>query len=51
VLYDSAGTTAKLQGTIGTSGCDATIDNALIAAGAAVSCSAMTLSLPKGWTT
>jgi hypothetical protein len=49
VLYDSAGTTAKMAGTVGTSGCDMTIDNALIAAGAAVSCSAATVSLPKGW--
>lgn len=51
VLYDSAGTTAKAQGTVGTSGCDMTIDNATIAAGAEVSCSAFTVSLPKGWTT
>jgi hypothetical protein len=51
VLYDSAGTTAKAQGTIGTSGCDATIDNTLIAAGANVSCSAGYFQLPKGWTT
>jgi hypothetical protein len=51
VLFDAAGTTAKMQGTVGTSGCDMTIDNTTIAAGANVSCSAATLSLPKGWTT
>jgi len=51
VLYDAAGTTAKDQGTIGTTGCDMTIDNATIAEGAEVSCSAMTVDLPKGWTT
>jgi hypothetical protein len=51
VLYDSAGTTAKVAGTVGTTGCDATIDNATVAAGAAVSCSAFYIQMPKGWTT
>lgn len=51
VLYDSAGTTALAQGTVGTSGCDFTIDNTTIAAGAVVSCSAGYFQLPKGWTT
>lgn len=51
VLYNAAGTTALMQGTVGTSGCDMTIDNATIAAGATVSCSALTVALPKGWTT
>jgi hypothetical protein len=49
VLYDSAGTTAKMAGTVGTSGCDMTIDNVTIAAGAHVSCSAFTVKIPKGW--
>lgn len=51
VLYDSAGTTALMQGTVGTADCDMTIDNATIASGAEVSCSAFTISLPKGWAT
>ena len=51
VLYDSAGTTALMQGTVGTTGCDMTIDNATIASGAEVSCSAFTIDLPKGWAT
>ena len=51
VLFDSAGTTAKMAGTVGTSGCDMTIDNVTIAAGAHVSCSALTVDLPKGWAT
>lgn len=51
VLYDSAGTTAKMQGTVGESECDMTIDNALIAEGATVSCSAFYVQMPKGWAT
>lgn len=52
VLYDDAGTdVALLQGTVATSGGDMTIDNVTIAAGAAVSCSALYVQLPKGWTT
>lgn len=51
VLYDSAGTTALCQGTVGTSECDMTIDNTSIAQHATVSCSAFTISLPKGWST
>ena len=51
VLWDSAGTTPLCAGTVGTSECDMTIDNTSIAAGATVSCSAFTISLPKGWTT
>ena len=51
VLYDSAGTTAKVAGTVGTATCDMIIDNTTIAAGAAVSCSAGEFRLPKGWAT
>lgn len=51
VLFNSAGTTALCAGTVGTSGCDMTIDDTSIAAGAEVSCSAFTISLPKGWST
>jgi len=52
VLFDSAGTTAKLAGTVGTSGCDMTIDNVTIAAGATVSGTGsppMYIQIPKGW--
>jgi hypothetical protein len=51
VLFDSAGTTAQMYGTVGTATCDMIIDNTTIAAGAEVSCSAFTIDLPKGWTT
>jgi len=49
VMWDSAGTTALMSGNVATSGADMTIDNITIAAGATVSCSALTVSLPKGW--
>lgn len=53
VLFDAAGTTALAQGTVDVVGNDPDmiIDNITIAAGANVSCSAFTISLPKGWTT
>lgn len=50
-IYDSAGTTALAQGTVGTSASDFIIDNTLIAAGANVSCSSLYIQMPKGWTT
>ena len=50
-LWDSAGTTPIMSGTVGTASTDMIIDNITIAAGATVSCSALTISLPKGWTT
>jgi len=49
VLFNSAGTTALMSGTVGTSGCDMTIDNVTIAQFATVSCSALYVQLPKGW--
>ena len=49
VLWDSAGTTALMAGTVATSGADMTIDNITIAAGATVSCSAFAIDMPKGW--
>jgi hypothetical protein len=49
VLWDSAGTTALMSGTVATSGADMTIDNITVAAGATVSCSALTVKMPKGW--
>ena len=52
VAYDDDATdVALVQGTVGTSGCDMTIDNVTIAAGANVSCSNFTIKMPKGWTT
>jgi hypothetical protein len=51
VLYNSAGTTALMSGTVGTSDADAIIDNVAIASGATVSCSSMYVQIPKGWTT
>ena len=53
VLWDSAGTTAKLCGTAGEAGDspDMVLDDSTIAAGAEVSCSAFYVQMPKGWTT
>lgn len=53
VLFDSAGTTPLCAGNAGESGddCVMTLDEKTIAAGAEVSASAFTISLPKGWTT
>lgn len=51
VLYDDAGTTAQVQGTVGTSGSDMTIDNTTITQTATVSCSSFYLQHAKGWTT
>ena len=44
-LWDSAGTTAILDGTAGTSGCDLNLNSVSISAGAAVSITSMTLTL------
>jgi hypothetical protein len=44
-LWDSAGTTPLVDGTVGTSGCDLTINSTAISAGAAVSASSLTLTL------
>jgi hypothetical protein len=50
VLYNSAGTTALLQGSCGVGASyDFQIDNVSIAAGANVSCSSFYIQLPKGW--
>ena len=53
VLFDAAGTTPLVAGTVDVTGNtpDMVIDNTTIAAGATVSCSAFTMALPKGWTT
>ena len=54
VLYDDdTPDVALMQGTVDVTGNspDMVIDNVTIAAGATVSCSALTISMPKGWTT
>jgi hypothetical protein len=43
-IVDSAGTTCHLQGTVGTSGTDMTIDNASIASGQTVNITGFTLT-------
>ncbi len=43
-LWDSAGTTPVLDGTVGVSGCDLTINSVSISAGGAVSASSLTLT-------
>lgn len=44
--YKSDGTTAVIDGSVGTSGADMTIATTSIVSGASVSCSAMTISMP-----
>lgn len=44
-LWDSAGTTPIYDGTVGTSGCDATINSTSIVATTTVACSALTITL------
>jgi len=51
VLWDSAGTTAIMAGTVGTASTDMIIDNVTIAATATVSCTDFKIKLPKGWAT
>lgn len=45
-LWDSAGTTAIIDGTVGTSGCDLTINSTAVTLGAPVSASSFTLTFP-----
>ncbi len=44
-LWDSAGTTPIIDGTVGTASCDLIINSVAISSGAAVSASSMTLTL------
>lgn len=44
----SDGTSSVYDGTVGTSGCDATINSTAISSGAAVSCSALSIQVSKG---
>lgn len=44
----SDGTTGVMDGTVGTSGADATINSTAISSGAQVDCTAMTFSVSKG---
>lgn len=46
-IYDSTGTTCHMQGTVGTSGTDMTIDNTSIAAGQQVNVTGYTLNAPN----
>lgn len=47
-VWDSAGTTCYIQGTVGTSGCDLNLNSVAIAAGALVSVSSFTHTVPRG---
>ena len=47
-VFQSNGTTAVIDGSVGTSGADATINTTSIVSGATVSCSAWTVSMPTG---
>lgn len=47
-VWDSAGTTCYLQGTIGTSSCDMNMNSNVISAGAEVSVSSFTHTAPRG---
>ena len=46
-IYDSTGTTCHMQGTVGTSGTDMTIDNTSVAAGQQVNITAFSLTAPN----
>lgn len=45
-IYESTGTTCKIQGTVGTSGADMTITNTSINSGDPISVSSLTLTAP-----
>ena len=47
-VWDSAGTTDYIQGTVGTAGCDMNIDSVAISAGAQVSITAFTYTVVRG---
>jgi hypothetical protein len=46
-IWNSAGTTAYIQGTVGTASADMIINSTAIQSGAAVSCSALTHTIPR----
>lgn len=47
-IWDSAGTTAYIQGTVGTSGADLNLNSVAISAGAAVSVTSLTHTVVRG---
>ena len=47
-IYKSDGSTCVYQGTVGVSGCDATVDSVSFVQNVQVSCSALTYTIPRG---